>query len=402
MLNDPYHGGTHLPDVTVVTPVYPGRAGAPVGTRRMPTPARRSGRRRASSWPRAATMPTSAASRRAPCRPSRRRSRRKACSSTTSSWSRAARCASASCSGSCATAPHPARNPEQNLADSARADRRRTRRARRNSRRMVADFGADTVERYMRHVQDNAEECVRRVISALKDGEFTLPLDNGARIRVAVRVDAAAAQRADRFHAAPARSCPNNFNAPRAITVAAVLYVFRTLVEDEIPLNAGCLKPLEIIVPEGCMLNPHPPAAVVAGNVGDLDLRDQRALRRARGHGREPVHHEQFHLRQRALSILRDHLPAARARGRICRHERGADAHDQFAAHRSRSAGIPLPGAARVLRDPRRIGRRGALAGRRRRRAPRAISRGHDGLDLEQWTSAGRFRHGRRRSRRAR
>ena len=115
---------------------------------------------------------------------------------------------------------------------------------------MVAQFGADTVARYMRHVQDNAEECVRRVITALRDGEFTLRLDNGARICVAVRVDAARRSARIDFTGTSAQ-LPNNFNAPRAITVAAVLYVFRTLVDDDIPLNAGCLKPLEIIVPGG-------------------------------------------------------------------------------------------------------------------------------------------------------
>lgn len=131
---------------------------------------------------------------------------------------------------------------------------------------MVAEFGADTVARYMRHVQDHAEECVRRVITALSDGEFTLTLDNGARIRVAVSVDAARRSARIDFTGTSAQ-LSDNFNAPRAITVAAVLYVFRTLVDDDIPLNAGCLKPLEIVVPEGCMLNPRPPAAVVAGNV---------------------------------------------------------------------------------------------------------------------------------------
>ena len=114
---------------------------------------------------------------------------------------------------------------------------------------MVAEFGADTVERYMRHVQDNAEECVRRVITALKDGAYTLPLDNGARIRVAVRVDAERRSARIDFTGTSAQ-LRDNFNAPRAITVAAVLYVFRTLVNDEIPLNAGCLKPLEIVVPD--------------------------------------------------------------------------------------------------------------------------------------------------------
>jgi 5-oxoprolinase (ATP-hydrolysing) len=131
---------------------------------------------------------------------------------------------------------------------------------------MVGQFGADTVARYMHHVQDNAEECVRRVITALRDGEFMLTLDNGARICVAVSVDIGRRTARIDFTGTSAQ-LPNNFNAPRAITVAAVLYVFRTLVDDDIPLNAGCLKPLEIIVPQGCMLNPKAPAAVVAGNV---------------------------------------------------------------------------------------------------------------------------------------
>jgi 5-oxoprolinase (ATP-hydrolysing) len=118
----------------------------------------------------------------------------------------------------------------------------------------------------MRHVQDNAEESVRRVITALKDGAYTLPLDNGAQIQVRVQVHAATRSATVDFTGTSAQ-LPNNFNAPKAITMAAVLYVFRTLVDDDIPLNAGCLKPIEVIVPEGCMLNPRPPAAVVAGNV---------------------------------------------------------------------------------------------------------------------------------------
>jgi 5-oxoprolinase (ATP-hydrolysing) len=107
---------------------------------------------------------------------------------------------------------------------------------------------------------------VRRVITALKNGEFTLPLDNGAKICVRVTVDAIKRSATVDFTGTSAQ-LPNNFNAPRAITMAAVLYVFRTLVDDDIPLNAGCLKPIEVIVPSGCMLNPLPPAAVVAGNV---------------------------------------------------------------------------------------------------------------------------------------
>src|SRR6185436_19264069 len=97
-------------------------------------------------------------------------------------------------------------------------------------------------------------------------GAFELPLDNGATIRVAVDIDGAKRRARIDFTGTSAQ-LPSNFNAPKAVTMAAVLYVFRTLVDDDIPLNAGCLKPLEVIVPEGCMLNPDPPAAVVAGNV---------------------------------------------------------------------------------------------------------------------------------------
>jgi len=160
---------------------------------------------------------------------------------------------------------HPARNPGQNIAD-LRAQIAANEKGVQELEDIVQQFGRETVMRYMRHVQDNAEECVRRVITALRDGRFMLAMDNGAQIHVAVRVDCERRSASIDFSGTSAQ-LPDNFNAPRAITVAAVLYVFRTLVDDEIPLNAGCLKPLEIIVPEGCMLNPNAPAAVVAGNV---------------------------------------------------------------------------------------------------------------------------------------
>ncbi|MEP7056143.1 MAG: hydantoinase B/oxoprolinase family protein, partial [Caldimonas sp.] len=133
-------------------------------------------------------------------------------------------------------------------------------------RRMVGQFGLDVVEAYMRHVQDNAEESVRRVVTKLRDGAYTLALDNGAEIKVAIRVDAASRSAEIDFTGTSAQ-LENNFNAPTAVCIAAVLYVFRTLVNDEIPLNAGCLKPLKVIIPAGSMLNPQPPASVVAGNV---------------------------------------------------------------------------------------------------------------------------------------
>jgi 5-oxoprolinase (ATP-hydrolysing) len=118
----------------------------------------------------------------------------------------------------------------------------------------------------MGHVQDNAEEAVRRVISALKDGHYVYDLDNGARIEVAIRVNQAERRATIDFSGTSAQ-LPNNFNAPSAVCMAAVLYVFRTLVDDDIPLNAGCLKPLDVIIPPGSMLNPRYPASVVSGNV---------------------------------------------------------------------------------------------------------------------------------------
>jgi len=164
-----------------------------------------------------------------------------------------------------ASGEYPSRNPAQNMGD-LKAQIAANEKGVQELRRMVDQFGLDVVQAYMRHVQDNAEESVRRVITRLKDGQFTLPLDNGAQIRVAIRVDAAS-RSADIDFTGTSPQQSNNFNAPRAVCMAAVLYVFRTLVGDEIPLNAGCLKPLNVIVPDGCMLNPNPPASVVAGNV---------------------------------------------------------------------------------------------------------------------------------------
>jgi 5-oxoprolinase (ATP-hydrolysing) len=160
---------------------------------------------------------------------------------------------------------HPSRNPAQNIAD-LKAQIAANEKGVQELRKMVAQFGLPVVQAYMQHVQDNAEESVRRVITQLKDGTFTLPLDNGAQIKVAIRVNAPARTAEIDFTGTSAQQT-NNFNAPTAVCMAAVLYVFRSLVDDDIPLNAGCLKPLKVIIPEGSMLNPNPPASVVAGNV---------------------------------------------------------------------------------------------------------------------------------------
>jgi 5-oxoprolinase (ATP-hydrolysing) len=164
-----------------------------------------------------------------------------------------------------AAGPYPARNIDQNLAD-LKAQTAACARGAGELNRLVDEFGLPVVEAYMAHVQANAEEQVRRAIGRLKPGAFAYELDNGAVVRV--RIDVDAANRAARVDfTGTSDQLPGNFNAPLSITRAAVLYVFRTLVEDDIPLNEGCLKPIALIVPEGSMLNPRAPAAVVAGNV---------------------------------------------------------------------------------------------------------------------------------------
>jgi 5-oxoprolinase (ATP-hydrolysing) len=276
VLNDPYHGGTHLPDITVITPVYLGAEGQPtfyVGSRghhadiggvtpgSMPPFSTRieeegvqinnvklvdRGVLREAEMIALLSGEPSAA----PGRPKQ---------------------ASAPSGGSEDTpvpsvgAKYPSRNPQQNLAD-LKAQIAANEKGVQELRKMVDQFGLDVVQAYMRHVQDNAEESVRRVITRLKDGEFTLPLDNGAQIQVAIRVDATRRSATIDFTGTSLQQT-NNFNAPTAVCMAAVLYVFRTLVDDDIPLNAGCLKPLHVIIPPGSMLNPNPPASVVAGNV---------------------------------------------------------------------------------------------------------------------------------------
>jgi 5-oxoprolinase (ATP-hydrolysing) len=249
VLNDPYHGGTHLPDVTVVTPVYLERGDSKpsfyVASRGHHADI--GGSTPGSMPPFSKTIDEEGVlfDNFLLVRDGRLREPELRAQLNTTRW--------------------PARNPDQTIAD-LRAQIAANEKGVQELRAMVAQFGRDTVAAYMRHVQDNAEESVRRVITALKDGHFTLELDNGATIRVRVTVHAERREATIDFTGTSAQ-LPNNFNAPKAVTMAAVLYVFRTLVDDDIPLNAGCLKPLQVIVPEGSMLNPNPPAAVVAGNV---------------------------------------------------------------------------------------------------------------------------------------
>ena len=248
VLNDPYHGGTHLPDITVITPVYLAGTAAPlfyVGSR---------GHHADVGGTTPGSMP-----------PFSRRIDEEGVQLDNVRLVQAGVFQEARMLELLGGGAWPARNPRQNLAD-LRAQIAANEKGVQELQKMVTQFGLDVVQAYMGHVQDNAEESVRRVITRLRDGQFVLPLDNGARIAVAIRVDAATRSAEVDFTGTSAQQ-DNNFNAPTAVCMAAVLYVFRTLVDDDIPLNAGCLKPLHVIIPAGSMLNPNPPASVVAGNV---------------------------------------------------------------------------------------------------------------------------------------
>jgi 5-oxoprolinase (ATP-hydrolysing) len=161
--------------------------------------------------------------------------------------------------------PYPVRNVTQNIAD-LRAQVASCNKGAAELAKMVDHFSRDVVVAYMKHVQDNAEESVRRVIHKLKDGEFGVDLDDGSHIHVKVSINREKREATVDFTGTSAQR-PSNFNAPKPVSRAVVLYVFRTLVDDEIPMNAGCLKPINIVIPDGSMLSPQFPAAVVAGNV---------------------------------------------------------------------------------------------------------------------------------------
>jgi 5-oxoprolinase (ATP-hydrolysing) len=267
VLNDPYHGGTHLPDITVITPVYLGASVRPepveglVGTStssvRTDLPMFYVGSR-GHHADIGGTTPGSMP-------PFSTRIEEEGVQINNVKLVDRGHLLEAEMLALLRSGTWPSRNPEQNMAD-LKAQIAANEKGVQELRRMVDQFGLDVVQAYMGHVQDNAEESVRRVITRLKDGQFTLPLDNGARIQVAIRVDGEnRSAEIDFTGTSPQQD--NNFNAPTAVCMAAVLYVFRTLVDDDIPLNAGCLKPLKVTIPPGSMLNPNPPASVVAGNV---------------------------------------------------------------------------------------------------------------------------------------
>ncbi|MFF7631318.1 hydantoinase B/oxoprolinase family protein [Streptomyces cyaneofuscatus] len=245
-INDPYHGGTHLPDVTVVTPVFEG------DELRFLVASRGHHAEIGGTTP--GSMP--------------------AFSRTIheegvlfDNWLlvRDGTLREAETRELLTSAPYPSRSPDTNLAD-LRAQIAANEKGIAELRRMTDQFGADVVRAYMGHVQDNAEESVRRIVARLHDGAFRYETDAGAVIQVALTVDRDARSAVIDFTGTSSQQ-PGNTNAPRSVVMAAVLYVFRTLVGEDIPLNSGCLKPLDVRIPPGSMLDPTFPAATVAGNV---------------------------------------------------------------------------------------------------------------------------------------
>jgi 5-oxoprolinase (ATP-hydrolysing) len=248
VLNDPYHGGTHLPDVTVVTPVFDAAGGNIlffVASR---------GHHAEIGGLTPGSMPSFS-------------QRVDEEGVLIDNWLlvEGGVLRDAETIDLLRSAPYPSRNPTGNIAD-LRAQIAANEKGVHELRAMVDHFGLDVVHAYMGHVRDNAEEAVRRVIPALRDGRYRYELDSGAVIQVAIRVDPAGRTAEIDFTGTSAQ-LSNNFNAPTSVAMAAVLYVFRTLVDDDIPLNSGCLEPIRVMVPPGCMLAPEYPAAVVAGNV---------------------------------------------------------------------------------------------------------------------------------------
>jgi 5-oxoprolinase (ATP-hydrolysing) len=248
MLNAPYNGGTHLPDITVVTPVFDtGGETTLFYVASRGHHADIGGITPGSMSPNATTI------------------EEEGVYIDNFKLVEGGRFREAETLELLTTARYPARSPDDNIAD-LKAQVAANEKGVQELRKMVAHFGLETVQAYMGHVQDNAEESVRRVIDVLSDSSFEVEMDQGTRVSVAITVDRENRTATVDF-TGTSDAQPNNFNAPEPITRAAVLYVFRVMVADQIPMNAGCLKPINIVLPENSMLSPAYPAAVVAGNV---------------------------------------------------------------------------------------------------------------------------------------
>lgn len=248
VLNAPYRGGTHLPDITVIMPVFAGDDAAP-------------------AWFVAARGHHSDIGGIAPgsMPPDSKTVDEEGVLIDNVLLVDAGHFREAEVRALLAEGRWPARNPDRNIAD-LKAQVAACARGASELKRVAGSYGRDVIDAYMAHVMDYAEEAVRRLIGRLSDGCFNYEMDGGATVSVAVTVDREARTAVIDF-AGTSGQLPSNFNAPYSICRAATLYAFRTMVDDSIPLNDGCMRPIELRVPEGSMLNPHYPAAVVAGNV---------------------------------------------------------------------------------------------------------------------------------------
>ena len=246
--NDPYNGGTHLPDITVITPCFDAS-----GTRLLFFVASR-GHHADIGGITPGSMPADSHS-----------IEEEGCIFQNMLLMRAERILEQELLAHLTQGKYPSRKPSQNLAD-LKAQIAANVSGEKQMRDVIAKWGEQTVLAYMGFVQDNAEESVKRAIRALRSGSFASTMDDGSTVKVQITIDSTNAT-ADIDFTGTSLQTSTNFNAPLAVCKAAVLFVFRTLVSDEIPLNAGCFRPLKVQVPEGCLLNPHYPAPVVAGNV---------------------------------------------------------------------------------------------------------------------------------------
>ena len=255
VVNNPYAGGTHLPDITVVTPVFLGaaeRSNLKTSEPRFFVASR--GHHADIGGVTPGSMP-----------PSSKTLAEEGILLDNLVLVRAGVFQDAVIRAALTAEPYPARAPETNLAD-LRAQIAANAKGAAELARAVSEHGAATVDAYVGHMLDHAEEAVRRLIGRLDDGQFTVPMDDGGHITVSICIDRTKRSATVDFTGTSAQR-PTNFNAPAAVCRAAVLYVFRTLIADEIPMNEGVLRPITLVIPEGSMLRPHPPAAVVAGNV---------------------------------------------------------------------------------------------------------------------------------------
>ncbi|SCD77289.1 5-oxoprolinase (ATP-hydrolysing) [Streptomyces sp. di188] len=384
-VNDPYHGGTHLPDVTVITPVFgPPEDGAEpevlfhVASR---------GHHAEIGGIAPGSMPANS-----------RTIDEEGVLFDNWLLTENGRFREEETLRLLTGAAHPSRNPATNLAD-LRAQIAANHKGVEEVGRMIDTYGLDVVQAYMRHVQDNAEEAVRRVVDALDDGAYAYETDSGAVIRVKVCVDRAARSATIDF-TGTSPQLATNFNAPFSVVNAAVLYVFRTLVDDDIPLNDGCLRPLRIVVPPGSLLAPEPPAAVVAGNV-ETSQAVTGALYAALGvqaEGSGTMNNMTFgNARHQYYETVASGSGAGEG---VRRRTRRPDPHDQLPAHRPGDPGVAAAGPARRVRRAPGQRRRRTVARRRRSRAPHPLPGAHDRLHAVPAPQGAALRHGGRTSRR--